>query len=218
MILDIHTHHKVPQPLGIVDASPLAVLDFEAIPNQCYSAGIHPWDTVQPISEDVWSELERRLSLPGFVAVGEAGVDMSGRAGMLFVQIQVLKRQIDLSERLGKPMIMHCVKAEDVICGLRRDLKPSQPWIIHGFRKKPETAQQLLRAGCLISLGEHFNYDTLSVVPDDCLLAETDTSPLSIEEIISTMSNVADRDLFPVIAANSARVLHLTDDYNQKLQ
>ena len=125
MILDIHTHHPVPQPLAVIDASLRPGAEpVEIIDSQLYSAGIHPYDTVADIPEERWSELERQLALPNVVAVGECGVDLSGRGGMMFRQLQIFKRQIELAEKLGKPMIVHCVKAEDVICGLRRDLQP----------------------------------------------------------------------------------------------
>jgi len=211
MILDIHTHHAAPQPSGVVDIAFMANPDFAPLDGQLYSAGIHPWDTVRSIDEKDWLRLATLLERPDFAAVGEAGVDLSGRAGMMYVQLQTFRRQIDLSEKLHKPLIVHCVKAEDVICGLIRDLKPTQPWIIHGFRKKPEVASQLLRAGCFISLGQHFNIDTLKAIPDDRLLAETDESPMTIRQVITAMNHVAERDLTPLIAANTAAVLDLPD-------
>ena len=197
MILDIHTHKAAPQPLAVVDISFIRNPEFRAVDGQLYSAGIHPWDTHRDVTPEE------------FVAVGEAGVDLSGRGGMMFRQLNIFKRQIELSESLKKPIIVHCVKAEDVLCGLIRDLKPTQPWIIHGFRKKPQAARQLLNAGCYISLGQHFNPDTLHAIPQDRLLAETDESELSIQEIIRIQSNILGPDLEPVIAANSAKVLGL---------
>ena len=208
-IIDIHTHHPVPQPRGVVDVSFISHPDITLLDGQLYSAGVHPWDTREEISEASWNTLEGLLCKPEFVAVGEAGVDLSGRGGMMFRQLQVFRRQIELSEELRKPLLVHCVKAEDVLCGLIRDLKPTQPWIIHGFRKKPQAARQLLNAGCYISLGQHFNPDTLHAIPQDRLLAETDESELSIQEIIEIQSNILGTDLEPVIAANSAKVLGL---------
>lgn len=206
-IIDIHTHHSAPQPKGVVDISFIAHPDYELLEGQLYSAGIHPWDTRREILEQDWEILGTLLRKPEFVAVGEAGVDLSGRGGMMFRQLQVFQRQIELSEELGKPLIVHCVKAEDVICGLIRDLKPTQPWVIHGFRKKPEAAEQLLRAGCYISFGEFFNPDTLSVVPRDRILAETDESEKSIDEIVSALSVVAGEDLEPTICANTMKLI-----------
>lgn len=210
-IIDIHTHHPVPQPRGVVDVSFISHPDITLLDGQLYSAGVHPWDTREEISEASWNTLEGLLCKPEFVAVGEAGVDLSGRGGMMFRQLQVFRRQIELSEELRKPLLVHCVKAEDVICGLIRDLRPTQPWIIHGFRKKPAAAEQLLRAGCYISMGEHFNPDTLAAIPRERLLAETDDSEKSIEEIIEAMSTVSGTDLLPVIRANTARVLNLSN-------
>lgn len=206
-IIDIHTHHPAPQPRGVVDVSFISHPDYTLLDGQLYSAGIHPWDTREEITEAHWSALEELLRKPEVVAVGEAGVDLSGQGGMMFRQLQVFRRQIELSEELRKPLVVHCVKAEDVVCGLIRDLRPTQPWIIHGFRKKPAAAEQLLRAGCYISMGEHFNPDTLAAVPRERLLAETDESGKSIEEIIEAMSTVSGTELMPVIRANTAKVL-----------
>lgn len=206
-ILDIHTHHPAPQPNGVVDMSFMTHPDLTLLEGQLYSAGIHPWETIEEVPEERWQALEDLLRRPEFVAVGEAGVDLSGRGGMMFRQLQVFRRQIELSEQLHKPLIVHCVKAEDVICGLIRDLRPTQPWVIHGFRKKPAAAEQLLRAGCYISMGEHFNPDTLAAVPRERLLAETDDSAKSIDEIIDAISTVAGTDLRTVIGDNTRRVL-----------
>ncbi len=207
MILDIHTHHAAPQPLGIVDIEFGSGKGFESVEGQCYSAGIHPWNTMNEISGESWDSLEDILQRPEFVAVGEAGIDLSGKGGMLYRQLQIFRRQIDISENLRKPMIVHCVKAEDIICGLIRDLKPRQRWVIHGFRKKPATAEQLLRAGCYISLGPLFNVDTLNAIPYEFLLAETDYSLKSISEVIEMLGNARGCDLSSMIARNSAEFL-----------
>ena len=62
------------------------------------------------------------------------------------------------------------------------------PWIIHGFRGKPQLAQQLLNKGFYISLGEKFNPETVSIIPVDRLLFETDESPLNINKIIDNIT------------------------------
>lgn len=61
-------------------------------------------------------------------------------------------------------------------------------------------------------MGEHFNPDTLAAVPRDRLLAETDESSRSIEEIIDAMSTVAGADLRPAVSGNASRVLGLNDE------
>lgn len=217
IIIDIHTHHAPPQPRGVVSIDPGTPLSSLMV-GQAYSVGIHPWDTVGPIAPEAWNALEELASDPRIVAIGECGVDLSGRGGFLFRQIQVLKRQIELSEELGKPLILHDVKAHDVIVGLRADIKPTQPWVVHGLRNKPEVAEMLMRSGCMLSLGAQFNPDTLKIIPSDRLLAETDAADTGIEDVVRTLSEVAGRDLTGELERNAAMFLgHDADELDKIL-
>ncbi len=98
-------------------------------------------------------------------------------------QLDVLSEHIKLSEQLELPLILHVVKAFNEIIQLRQRINPSQKWIIHGFRSKPELARQLLDNGFDLSLGEHFNAATAAIIPADRLHFETDESSLPISEI-----------------------------------
>lgn len=203
MILDIHSHREAPYPEGVIS---LRNFDIPLVENQLYSAGIHPWDAAGGISDDIFLRLEKLAESDQVVMIGECGVDPS-KGGPMFRQLQILKMQIDLSERLRKPLILHCVKSADVIMGLKRDLNPAQPWIIHGFRGKPQQASQLTGKGIYLSFGEKFNPATVLEMPDNMILAETDESILSITEIIGALSEAANRDLTPVIGANAASII-----------
>lgn len=206
-ILDIHTHHAAPQPEGIISLRADKDTIARMTDGQAYSVGIHPWDTINEPTESEWRVLEAAAALPQMLAIGEAGVDLSGKSGPMYVQLQVLRRQIELSERLCKPMVIHNVKAHDIIVGLRRDLVPVQNWAIHGFRGKPEVAEMLLKRGCYLSFGELFNRETVQKIPEDKILAETDESPLTIEEIIARLSEARGKDLTETIRANTAKFL-----------
>lgn len=203
MILDIHSHREAPYPEGVIS---LRNFDIPLVENQLYSAGIHPWDIAGGISDDTFLRLEKLAESDQVVMIGECGVDPA-KGGPMFRQLQILKMQIDLSERLRKPLILHCVKSADVIMGLKRDLNPAQPWIIHGFRGKPQQASQLTGKGIYLSFGEKFNPATVLEMPDNMILAETDESILSITEIIGALSKAANRDLTPVIGANTASII-----------
>lgn len=202
MILDIHTHKSPPQPEAIVCAE---AEGFSPAAQQWYSVGIHPWKA-SDADESAFQFLESAAALPCVKAMGEAGMDLS-RDTPLFKQLIVMKRQVEISERLCKPLILHNVKAHDIIAGLRRDLKPRMPWIIHGFRGKAPTAQMLLKAGCLFSFGQYFNPDALRILPPEAIFAETDESPLPIAEIIRRLSECRGEDMTPVVAANACRIL-----------
>lgn len=207
-ILDIHTHKSPPQPEAIVSIRlcyPDA--DQEGIAEgQCYSAGIHPWDVPLHDLENTRAMLTSYASRPEIVAIGECGVDLK-YGGPMFRQLDVFGMQIKLSEQLKKPVIVHNVKADDIICGLRRDMQPVQPWCVHGFRGKPAAAAALVRSGCYLSFGEKFNSDTLIAMPADRILAETDESTLTIEDIIARLSAVRGIDLTATIKTNSRKFL-----------
>lgn len=202
--LDIHTHHPAPQPLAVVSVS---TEGFNPLEGQLYSIGIHPWLTEKTVTPQQWEELERLASLPCVAAIGECGID-NLKGGPLFKQLLVFKRHIDLSEKLGKPLIIHDVKAHDVIVGLKRDLKPMQKWLIHGFRGKPTVAKMMTDAGIYLSFGEKFNPQTPPNVPQHMILAETDESELSIREIINALSNNISKDMTRIIAENTANFLY----------
>lgn len=204
-ILDIHSHRRPPYEVGVVSMDDLGM---PLMDGQAYSAGIHPWNITEEIPSEQWQRLEMLAHDSRIAAIGECGVDIS-KGGPLFRQLQVFKRQIELSERVGKPLIIHCVKAADIILGLKRDLQPQQPWIIHGFRGKPQLARQLTDKGIFLSFGEKFNPDTVVAMPKGMLLAETDESVFSITEIISALSQAAKRDLMPEVISATARVLQL---------
>ncbi len=207
-ILDIHTHHEAPQPNGVVAFRIGGGFEAPALlKEQLYSTGVHPWDTLNVIFEEEWKELETLVAKPQIVAIGECGIDLTPHGGPLFRQLQTFKRQVEISEKAGKPLVIHDVKGHDILAGARRDLKPKQNWAIHGFRRKPEVAAMLLRAGCYLSFGAEFNPDTLRSTPEDRILAETDESTLSIRDVIARLSEAYGKDLTPVIAVNSRRFL-----------
>lgn len=209
IILDIHTHRAAPQPEGIIslrlrEDSDLTIIDE----NQLYSVGIHPWDTLQNPTPAEFSQLEKLAELPQTAAIGEAGIDLLSHREALYKQLQIFKRHIEISERLHKPLVIHDVKAHDIILGAQRDLKPKQNWVIHGFRGKAGVAEMLLKAGLYLSFGAEFNAETLKRMPAEKILAETDESESDIYEIINKISQVRDEDMTGLIASNTRRFLN----------
>lgn len=137
-----------------------------------YSVGIHPWHTADA-SPDQWQQLESLAARSDVVAIGETGLDKQ-TAVPFQVQLDAFRRHIALSERFSKPLIIHDVRAHQEILALHSALRPTQTWIIHGFRGKPALAQMFLSQGFYLSLGPRHNPDTLAAIPHDRLLRETD--------------------------------------------
>lgn len=202
-ILDIHTHRPAPQPDALICVRPE---DFNPVEGQLYSVGIHPWETVGKIPEETWSLLEKVAAHPQVRAIGECGIDHL-KGGPLYLQMQVMKRQIDLAEKLGKPLVIHNVQAHDIIIGMKKDLNPKQNWMVHGFRGKPTIGKMLADVGIWVSFGPKFNEHSVKEIPDNLILAETDDSEMTIGEVITALSTFAGRDITDVIVRNSASFL-----------
>ena len=98
-------------------------------------------------------------------------------------QEELFREHASLSRIYGKPMIIHNVRGTDRLISIRRELRPAEPWIIHGFRGKPELARQLVREGFYLSVGERFNRDSLAEIPAERLLLESDDSAVDVREI-----------------------------------
>lgn len=196
-ILDCHAHRSDAEG-AIINVSPR----FDAfVPDRWYSAGIHPWDSGHVISEDYeWLEMVAQDSR--VVAIGECGFDKY-RGGIISLQREVFVRQALLSESVCKPLIIHCVKCVDELLRVRRDLKPRQPWIYHGFRYNAEVARALTSKGIYLSYGEKFNAAAVAATPRNLLLVETDESRLSVYEIADRLFAGA----VEVAKANLRRVL-----------
>ena len=203
-ILDIHTHHAAPQPDAVIALTPE---NFNPIPGQLYSVGIHPWDTMSPIPARTWDLFEEAARHPQTVAIGECGIDLV-KGGPLYIQMQTMKRQAELAENLGKPLILHNVHGQEIIIGMKKDIKPEVPWLVHGFRSKPTIATMLLDAGFWFSFNNKFNEKSLALIPLERLLAETDDEDCTIQEVITTLSSLRGQDLKEIIISNSATFLN----------
>lgn len=112
--------------------------------------------------------------------VGECGLDRLCSTPY-DLQLTAFEAQIQLSERLARPLILHCVRAIDDVLRLHRGTR--QPWIWHGFRGKPQQLQQLLDHGFYISFGLRYNTESLRQCPLDRLFLETDDISLPISPL-----------------------------------
>lgn len=169
--IDIHTHCDSPGGGSIVCITPEQ--DFGE--SHYYSVGIHPWDADRA-DDRTFSKLRAMAADSRVVAIGEAGIDAL-RGPSDEIQEHVFIRQARLADELGKPLIIHAVRTFNRLIGLKKSMKPSVPWIIHGFRGKPELALQLVRNGFYISLGDKFNEAVPAAVPAERILHESDRMP-----------------------------------------
>ena len=186
-IIDVHTHRLWRWRSALVSVSPEDVAAaITECPEARFSAGLHPWRSAEA-GEEQLSALRQAVERPEVLAVGETGLD-GLRGAPIWRQTEIMRCHVELSEMTGKPLIVHLVKCLDEMLGLRREMRPRQPWVIHGFRGKPQQARTLLDAGCMLSFGVCFNPDTVRYVPADRLLTETDERAADISEVIAAVA------------------------------
>lgn len=198
-LYDIHTHQILlendaePDYTCIMDVYPL---EFEVAKDTYqrhgFSCGIHPWYSDD--SESQMKYLSELATHPRILAIGETGLDKI-KGPSFDVQIPVFKRHIELSEQLKKPLIIHAVKAWEQLYHIRKNSKPTQPWIIHGFRGNPQVTQQMAKAGFMFSLGNRFNVDSLEFMPKESLFCETDEEEIDIKEVYEQVAVALNQDV-----------------------
>ncbi len=198
MFVDIHTHTADNQSvIKIVDDFSEKILK---------TWGIHPWE-VNVISTDQreWRNLTQldeisrlrfaplemtgtNVSLEMTTAIGEVGLDKAHKE-TFEKQIEVFEEMIRLSESYRKPMIIHCVRAYSEIIEIRKKMKATMPWVIHGFNSSVETMRQLLKYDIYISLGEILyrnENQAVKILKDisvERLFLETDVSGRDIRDV-----------------------------------
>ncbi|MCI1647341.1 MAG: TatD family hydrolase [Bacteroides sp.] len=178
--VDIHTHHQFGLPGEAIISNPPE--DFTPQKLCWYSIGIHPWEIRNnpiPYPTMKWKTFEKQSRHPQVLAIGEAGLDK--RIGTpLPLQKQLFIRQALLAEELCKPLIIHAVKAANELWMLKEQIKPSNPWIIHGFRGNAILAEQYIHHGFYLSFGEYYHQEALCFTPANRLFLETDESSIPI--------------------------------------
>lgn len=151
--LNLHTHCALPEGEATLPAY-----------------GLHPWHLT-----GAWaSDLQTLFPRSGSFLIGECGLDRLCDTPY-DRQRAAFEAQIRLSEQRELPILVHCVHAVDDLLRLKRGTL--QPWILHGFRGKPQQMLQLLRHGFYLSFGVLHNDESLRTCPADRLFLETDDKP-----------------------------------------
>jgi len=204
MLINIHTHRINNSGIEIFNLpNTLSITGF-------YSSGIHPWN-----ADDVLWNVDKIIPLisqSSCLAVGEIGLDKL-KGPDLKIQTEVFLKQIDLSESVKKPVILHCVRAWNELKAIKKEIKPQQPWIYHGFSKS-NILEDVLKEGVYVSLGSEILsnsalQEAIEKIPIDKLFLETDDSEITIETVykkVSELKNLTLSELELIIEKNFKKV------------
>ncbi|MDR0810892.1 MAG: TatD family hydrolase [Paludibacter sp.] len=190
MFFDVHSHTFKPNSkqtivnLEFDDAEEF----FASTRENFVSVGFHPC-FLDVFSENNFAKLKRWATDKRVKTLGECGLDKYSRFD-LKTQILVFERQVILSEKAGKSLVIHCIGRANELLAIKRAMKPAQLWIIHGFRGKAQLAEQFLKADCALSFGEFFNVESVKITPLDKLFIETDESAKDIADIYFDIAKI----------------------------
>ncbi len=211
--IDTHTHKALGEH-AIIN------LFHNQIPTDSrrFSMALHPWHIETLSFESQLCKLEHHLQSDRVIAIGECGLDAFAIAPQ-DIQEEVFRWHIRQSEELGKPLIIHCVKSFNRLIEIKKELSPSQAWIIHGFCSGNGVLQQLLHHGFFISIGtvlltEQFKLKAyLKKIPVSRLFFESDESNTRVRELYQFASgflNVPIDELISTISDNFANVFKIS--------
>jgi TatD DNase family protein len=186
--INIHTHTlKEPDTCEVEN---VFAQDYQRYkPCSAFSVGLHPWHIEKTEWETCFDNIAEAAKNDKMLLVGECGLDRSVDIDFA-LQEQSFKQQVLIANELGKPLIIHCVRAYNDLIRIKKNRNSDVPWIIHGYMGNRETTLNLIRHGFYFSLGERFLFnerknEQILIIPENRLFFETDESSLLIEHIYS---------------------------------
>lgn len=192
--VNIHTHREVEDGVMAIKN----VLPSYATNHSLHiSVGVHPWFiSAERIDQDIkwvrlWAEKAEVL------AIGECGLDRKCSTPWE-IQKRVFIEHLDMATEVNKPLIIHCVRAQQEVL---RELKQVKvPFLFHGFNRGIEMAMEIINEGGYIGLSSAILNKLEAVhwvreIPLNKVLLETDDLSISIQEVYRQFANVVDVEL-----------------------
>lgn len=126
-------------------------------------------------------EIEKMMSHPKVVALGEIGLDYHYEDTDKTVQQYAFDAQMQMAERYNMPVVIHDRDAHGDAMDIIRKY-PNVNGMLHSFSGSAEMARQLTNLGWYISFSGPVTYknaakvkEAAQIVPDEFLLSETDS-------------------------------------------
>jgi len=171
---------------GPIEASERSAALAEKYEFMRSTAGIHPHDA-SSFNEEIEQRLERLLSLPNVVAVGETGLDYYYDHSPRSIQRSSLARHVALARKHEMPIVLHCRDAEsDLRDVLTAEAPGGLAGVVHCFTGSYDDARWYLDHGLLISLTGILTFkaadelrDVVRRLPLANLMVETDAPYLA---------------------------------------
>lgn len=182
---DFHYHNRK-NPFGIYNWNL-----GEHRPENFFSAGLHPYaiDKNWELNFEKVKEISQHQNC---LAIGECGLD-----GLIDVdenlQKEVFRAHILWANEIGKPVIIHCVKRFSELIPFQKIAKI--PLIIHGFNKRENIAEEMMKHGFYLSFGKSVLHGLslqaiVKEIPTEKIFLETDDAGFNIEELYEKVAEI----------------------------
>lgn len=142
------------------------------------AVGIHP-ENVDNLPPDWLERIEAMLTEPKAAALGEIGLDYHYEGYDRALQHEVFIKQLELAQRLGKPVVIHSRDACEDTMNILKRYKPCG--VMHCFSGSAETAREVIKLGMYVGFTGVLTFKNskkawaaCEAVPMDRLLLETD--------------------------------------------
>lgn len=194
--------------------------------------GVHPHDA-RDASPERLSELRELARCDKVVAIGETGLDFHYQHSPPAAQEASLEAHLQLAREQELPVVIHCRSAERRLAEILRAAgMPERGGVIHCFTGDLEAARAFIDLGCHLSYSGIVTFknagvlrETVSFVPGDRLLVETDAPYLAPEpyrgrlnepayvastvKVVAALRGVSPEDLAELTACNADRLFGL---------
>lgn len=166
------------------DALPSKIAEYaEVLPCVCFTLGIHPLFTNEAIESDIElldRAIQRELSNPRFIGIGEIGLDYFVDFLDDAKQEWFFERQLMLAEKYKLPVILHVRRSQDQL--LKRLRKVNiVGGIAHAFNGSFQQAHEFLKLNMKLGFGGAMTYERALQIrrlaqelPLDSIVLETD--------------------------------------------
>ena len=149
------------------------------------TAGFYP-EYAETFSDQDFIELEKIAKNSKVVAIGEIGLDYHTAGYNREKQIEVFIKQLEIANKLGLPICIHCRNAAEDVYQILKENKHllKHSGLMHCYSEGNEWIERFVELGMFISLSGNITYKKVDLsflkkIPLDKLLVETDSPYLT---------------------------------------
>ncbi|MFW5848610.1 MAG: TatD family hydrolase [Spirochaetota bacterium] len=122
-----------------------------------HAVGVSPSEVTNP-GRDWREKIEEGAGLDRVVAIGETGLDYYRKFGDKDSQIELFIAQLEIADRLGKPVVIHNRDAGADVLDILRQKIPRKGGVLHCYSEDWAYAQHALELDLYISFAGNVTY------------------------------------------------------------